>query len=244
MKAIYYLIACTISLLFVFSIYAQADCQSHDIKHNRHSVPDSIIIDTETNYKIAKADIPSILKQCPEFKFKELINSPDITLAEREYSGFDCEACQDNYFRLYAYFLQQVNGGKKYETSRQRLIKIYRTINGIYEGLSQVGTYFGHMHLRIHGYAEYTIYLGKENGLFKQPYGIIHQRLLYIQEIKQLIIDEVKANNEMTAKEKTESKRKLFKYANRLNKLLSNYFYLESARNFQYSNYQYTPIHD
>jgi len=124
----------------------------------------------------------------------------------------------------------------------KKLIKIFRALNDIYDGLEQGGTYFGHMHLRILGYAEYAVNDGKENDFYKNVYTIKKQRSLYIQSLKQLIDDEIMFNKESTAEQKTTYELEEYKLVEKINKLLTNYFYLENARKFQYTNYSFIPF--
>jgi len=105
-------INCLITAIFFLSINSEiAKGQTHIVKI---STQDSVIIDDGEDFKIAKSDIPALLKKYPEFKFSHYVSPPEDD---------DCEACEDNYFRLYAYFLKQHDGGKKYEIERQKIDK-------------------------------------------------------------------------------------------------------------------------
>jgi hypothetical protein len=220
------------TILFLSVSYETTKGQAHTIK-SKSTAKDSVMIDAEENYKIAKADIPEISKEHPEFKFNDSVLPPHDD---------DCEVCEDDYFRLYAYFLKQHDSGKQCEIARQKLIKIFRNLNGIYDGLEQGGTYFGHMHRRILGYAEYEVNNGKENGFYKNVYNTDKQKSLYIKSLKQFISDEIRINNGMIGKQKTDYYREEYKLVEKLNKLLTNYFYLENAKKFQYSNYSFIPL--
>jgi hypothetical protein len=149
---------------------------------------------------------------------------------------FGSEAGQDSYYIIYAYFLRQRQLDKVSNVRRSRLIKMYRNINSIFDALAQGGTYFGHQHKRILGEAEYSIYQGKDNYYYKKAYDITKQKELYLNTLKQQIVDEL-STGEFLEKEKPKIKKELFETVNELDALITDYFYLESARTFQYSNY-------
>jgi hypothetical protein len=149
---------------------------------------------------------------------------------------FGSEAGQDSYYIIYAYFLRQRQTDKVSNIRRSTLIKIYRRINGIFEGLAQGGTYFGHQRNRILGDVEYSICQGKDNYYYNKTYPIGKQKILYINGLKQQIIDELNTG-EFLEKEKPKLKEELFEIVKELDNLIIDFFYLESARTFQYSNY-------
>ncbi len=72
--------------------------------------------------KFTKGQLRKIRKTQPEFS-EELIKAPDITLAEQRGDDFNCEACEDSYYELYAYFLKLKDGGNKYQKQRETLVK-------------------------------------------------------------------------------------------------------------------------
>ena len=72
--------------------------------------------------------------------------------------SFGSEQGQDQYYMLYAYFLQHKNGIQKYAARRKKLLEIYYTLNNLFGQLQYGGTYFGHQYSRIKGYAEFSLY--------------------------------------------------------------------------------------
>ncbi|RYD94171.1 MAG: hypothetical protein EOP54_17985 [Sphingobacteriales bacterium] len=201
-------------------------------------------ISTDTLYE-SKHDLEKILKYYPEFK-SEYTQTPDIAYAtrgdNRQASGddysFGSEAGQDSYYIVYAYFLKQKIGYKD-DIRRETLVKIYRDINHIYMSLRGGGTYFGHMYKRILGYAEYSIYAynyEKENKDLK-TYKISAQKKLYIELLKQYIVDEITNNIEIDRDRKITLKKELFETVNHLNGLITDEFYLNQAQEFQHYNY-------
>ncbi|WP_114940524.1 hypothetical protein [Mucilaginibacter endophyticus] len=118
------------------------------------------------------------------------------------------------------------------------MIIIYRDINYIFGGLAQGGTYFGHQHTRILGDAEYSLYLGDFYDCYdERTYDITKQKKLYLNALHQQITDELSTNYDIQKNEKSDLKRDLFEKVKGLDTLITDYFYLESARTFQYSNY-------
>jgi hypothetical protein len=112
---------------------------------------------THSDLKRFDEDYPELFAKTPR--------DPDIDYAliknketnDSRYT-FGSEAGQDGYYLFYSYFLKIRNGEKKHSGMRDTLRKIFRTINGINDGLVSGGTYFGHMHKRIEGYIEYAVY--------------------------------------------------------------------------------------
>lgn len=203
---------------------------------------DSLIIHTEIGetVRFSKKDINEIINNHPEF-FDEFIRNPDLTY-HKYVNGVDfgSEVGQDAYYLLYAYFLKQKNGSKKYASQRMRLINIYSSINSLFQKFQYGGTYFGHQHIRILGYAEYAIYIMPKEGEFvDKKYNINQQKALYIKSLRQLIKDENQLDFDTPTKEKPERLKKLNQIVDELDKLITNLFYLRQAQEFQYTNYQY-----
>lgn len=181
------------------------------------------------NYPILVDDIPQDPKQAYAMS--------SCSLEKKNYR-FGSEVGQDEFFILYGHFLKLRNGDKKFQIQRERLIKIYRTINDIYGYLNHGGTYFGHQYKRIVGFAEYSIYSQIDNDeYYKKTYDYNRQKNLYIQTFKQLIEDEISIDNEIIGKDKKIRKSEILKDLGKLNGLISDYSDLICAQGFQYSNY-------
>lgn len=196
---------------------------------------DTLTLDSDGRFKFLKGTLRKIAKENPELNSADYIEKPDIAYSSSH--NFGSEAGQDEYFVLYAYFLKSKNGEKKYQQQRQTLIKIYRGINSIYGRLARGGTYFGHQYSRILGYAEYSIYAAKDNDYYIKKYSISKQKALYLNTLRQIITDELSADFDFLEDEKPALKKELLKTVNELNNLITDYFYLNMAREFQYSNY-------
>jgi len=181
-----------------------------------------------------------IRKKYPELT-TDLIESPDLTYAKAQHEfteeiNFNSELGQDEYYWLYAYLLKQKYNSRKFAAERKNLINIYRDINEIYRLLANGGTYFGHQYRRIVAYAEFDIYLLSED-CHNKHYDISRQKKLYIRSLRQLIIDELNDNQELSNDERQKEKSSLMKTVNKIDRLISNYFYLDRARSFQYDHY-------
>ncbi len=203
---------------------------------------DSLIIHTEIGEtaRFSKKEINEIISNHHEF-FDEFVRNPDLTYHKYgDVVDFGSEVGQDAYYLLYAYFLKQKNGTKKYASQRMRLINIYSKINSLFQKFQYGGTYFGHQHIRILGYAEYAIYImPKEGELIDKKYNINQQKALYIKSLRQLIRDENQFDFDTPPKEKPERLKELDQIVDELDKLITNLFYLRRAQEFQYSNYEY-----
>ncbi|WP_162996513.1 hypothetical protein [Mucilaginibacter celer] len=201
---------------------------------------DTVVIDSEREFKLAKHDLQELLKKEPSFNFHEghYPDAPEIAYAIRQVPDFESELGQDIYYALYAHFLKKIHPYKKSAIRRQTLIKIYRDINYIFSTLVHGGTYFGHQHTRILADAEYSISSGEYSDCYdEKQYDISKQKQLYLNALKQQITDELNSNFEFLDKEKPKVKKELFEIVKELDNLITDYFYLENARTFQYANY-------
>lgn len=207
-----------------------------------YTTKDTLLISTEIGYKLefSKEEFNQIIDKHPEF-FNDYPQAPDqLYYCLGNNIDFNCEAGQDDYYVLYAYFLKQKNGIDKYDGRRNKLIDIYSNINNLFQRFQYGGTYFGHQYARILGYAEYSVYLYSESkDNFEKTYNITKQKEFYIKSLRQLINDENKIDNQTLGKEKIERMRELNKIVDDLNKLITDIFYLRRAQEFQYGRYEY-----
>jgi hypothetical protein len=196
-----------------------------------------------------KGDLKKVLKYHSELTGDDFPLQPDISYALRTRRSnsdtnvadtwlyFGSEQGQDAYYGLYAHFLAIKNGRDKYRKQRNTLVKIYRDINYIMGSFAGGGTYFGHQYTRILGYAEYAIYQNNGTDCFIKTYDISKQKSLYINSLKQFINDELSTNFDISEKDKPALKKSLLKTVIDIDGLITNYFYLDKAKEFQYSNY-------
>jgi hypothetical protein len=213
------------------------------IDNSKHYITeDTISIATETvdTFKFGKEEFNRIIDEQPEF-FDKYPSNPDLTYKCKVNRGeFSSEVGQDTYYVLYAYFLKQRNGFDKYSDRRSKLIKIYSSINSLFQSFQYGGTYFGHQYPRILGYAEYSVYLYSiSNDHFEKTYDITKQKSLYIQSLRQLIEDESKIDFETLGKDKIARNAELNKTVDTIDKLITDIFYLRRAEEFQYVHYEY-----
>jgi hypothetical protein len=213
---------------------------------------DSVNISTDTSRKIlyTKAQLKYLLKYYPEL-YPQYPDAPDITYALRGKDAkekqqdndksvyFGCELCQDNYYELYAYFLNLKYTCDDYKHQRYQLIQLYSFINYIMRRLAQGGTYFGHQEARILGYAEHSVYLYSQYkyGDYTKEYSISTQKKLYINSLKQYISDELSTNFDFLSGDKPALKKDLYETVDRIDRLITNYYYLNMTQEFQYSHY-------
>lgn len=225
------------------TIITEKNIQTKKIDNSKYyTKQDTISITTELGetLKFAKDDFNKIIDKHAEF-FEEHPNKPDqayVKINDKE--DFGSEVGQDNYYTLYAYFLKQKNGEKKYEKERKNLIDIYLKINSLFQHFQYGGTYFGHQYSRILGYAEYSIYLmPKSKEDIEKTYNITRQKELYIKSLHQLIEDESKIDFYTLGREKIKRNKKLNQIVDELNELITDNFYLRRAQEFQYGHYEY-----
>lgn len=155
---------------------------------------DSVVIGTETGdtLKYSKEEFDRIINEHPELVTGNSYPPDQIYYCNGQDNGFNSQAGQDSYFILYAYFLKNRNGEKKYSVLRKKLINAYLKINLLFKILELGGSYFGHQATRIVAYAEYVVYLYKQNEIYgtSKIYGITKQKELYLKSLRQLIKDE------------------------------------------------------
>jgi hypothetical protein len=215
----------------------------HKNDHSKYyAITDSIKIITETigTVKYDRNEFNRIIDEHPEF-FTDLWQDPDKKYYRYgNTKEFGSEVGQDSYFVLYAYFLKQKNGTTKHAFRRKKLIEIYSDINSLFAHFQYGGTYFGHQCARILGYAEYSVYLYSEHSdNIEKTYDITKQKKLYIQSLRQLLVDESNIDHETLGKEKTERNNGLHKIIDNLERLITDNFYLRRAQEFQYGHYDY-----
>jgi hypothetical protein len=217
-----------------------------------HTDKDTVYISTESKDTImySKEEFNDIIDNFPELTSLNTQN-PDTAYAskiwvdlidnsgKKKHLSFNSEAGQDEYYILYAYFLKHKNGIEKYSVRRKKLLKIYNTLNGLFATLNYGGTYFGHQYSRIEGYAEYSVYWFRHyEDYFDRPYDISKQKEFYLAGLKQLIIDEVRIDNNLIKEnEKAERRKDLFKRVDDLDKEITDNFYLRMAQSFQSDYY-------
>lgn len=218
-----------------------------------HTTSDTVYIYTQFNdtLKYSKNDFNDIIDNFPEL-YDETIDHPDSTYSKskiwvelvdssgnKNHLSFGSEVGQDQYYILYAYFLKHKNGIEQFVIRRKKLLEIYHALNSLFATLNYGGTYFGHQYARIEGYAEFSVYwFSRYKDYFDRPYDISKQKAFYIGGLKQLIIDEEKIDNNTIGKEaKAERKKELLKDVDKLDKLITDNFYLRMAKSFQAGHY-------
>jgi hypothetical protein len=198
-----------------------------------------------------KEELTALKKRFPGIN-TNLVSHPDTLFLKEKFFkykdskertktiSFSCEVCKDGFYETYAYFLKSKNGDKKYDFQRKKLIEIFRCINEVYDDLRHGGTYFGHQYHRILGYAEYAVYkYDKDRKKYIINLQFNERKKLYIAFFRKGIFDEINNNNGdgMTGDDKVKLQKHLFKIVDKLDKLITDYFYLNNARQFQYSKY-------
>jgi len=169
--------------------------------------------------------------------WKEYINSTN----KKETYTFGSEAGQDNFYLVYAYFLKKKNDEIKYDPERKTLIELYKAINEIYGTLNYGGTFYGHQNKRLIGEAEYSVHcLIKNTTYYQKNYNFSKQKKYYLEALKQYILDEESINVENKI-DKLEAEKRMEKFHQKIatiEKLTTNYFYLNQVQNFEIKNYK------
>ena len=166
-----------------------------------------------------------------------VFNQRKIPTTDTLFLGFSSEAGQDIFYNFYTYFLSIQNGIDKYKVERKKLIDIYETINNIHIGINGAGTFYLHMDQRILAYAEYAITLYRLQRSEDSALEFEKQKQLFLQALQQDCEDRIELNKEATASEKQKQKTEILQLINKLNEQINSYFYLSTARQFEYSKY-------
>jgi len=193
---------------------------------------DSVLLQTyPETIKETKGRLRKILKYHSELQ-TEFPQQPDISYElDNEKSSanghidFSSEAGQDEYFLFYSYFLGIKNGGEKYQAKRVTLTNIYQDIYLLYLKLLGGGASYRHVYFRICAYVEYSISQGTDVDSYERTYNISNQKRLYINSLKQRIIDELNTTMEVPDKTKPKLKKELFKTVNQIDGLITNFYY-------------------
>ncbi|WP_338841437.1 hypothetical protein [Flavobacterium ginsenosidimutans] len=142
---------------------------------------------------------------------------------------------QDEFYLLYAYYLKQKNGDSKYKVQRDKLVDLYNAINEIYVSWSQSLLYYDHQGFRIYACAEYSIFLLDQ---YKEDFDsdFIEQKKLYLKSLKQYAQDQFKGS-------KIYDGNRIKENIAILEKLITNYYYLEQVRTFEIEYYRSRTIY-
>ncbi|MDR2840343.1 MAG: hypothetical protein LBV75_03615 [Paludibacter sp.] len=236
-----------VNILLILATLSCSNQSKQTDNSKYYTTQDTVQIITETGLTLeyCKDEFNQIVKNHTEF-FDEFTRNPDqvyyclfhCNIYNKKNKEFGSETGQDTYYILYAYFLKQKNGIDKYAQQRKKLIEIYSNINSLFGHFQYGGSYFGHQAQRILGYAEYSIYLLSyaENNIEK-TYSITKQKDLYIKSLRQLIEDESEIDFETFGKEKTERNKELNRIVDKLDKLITDNFYLKMTQEFHYEYY-------
>lgn len=250
-----------ILLYTLFLLFCAVQCKSQDISKRKslkdertafYTVLDSVKIITQNfdTLTFSKFEFNQIIDSLPCLYNQDIIDDPDISYNSRTtkntfldkngdiFLSFNSEAGQDEYYILYAYFLKQKVGEKKYATRRTTLTQVYNIINRIFSRLNNGGTYFGHQYKRIIGYTEYSLYWYSEReDFFSKKYDIKPQKELFLNSLRQVIKDETSVDGGTIGNYKVKKQKELNEMVNNLDKLITDAFYLKRAQAFQYSYY-------
>lgn len=202
---------------------------------------DTIIYTADADtLRFKKKEFPELYERFEKLGECVFINDPDIIYKGDKHLGdFGCEVGQDEYYVLYAHYLQGINGIKQNSTERKKLVQLYRKINELFGRLNYGGTYFGHQYSRIAGYVEYDIYVHAKGKDMENPntYPITKQKNLYLASLRQLIADESTVDFETMGQEKIERNKELNKIVDAIGRQITDKYYLGQAQEFQHANY-------
>lgn len=200
---------------------------------------DSILLVTmdENPIYVSKNTLEDVIKEHPEFLNIDY-KSPDILYAINS-KGFESEVGQNDYFIFYTYFLKSKLKNKFYEDERIMLISNYHSLNKIFSLLEVGGTYFAHMYVRVHGYAEYSIalYNYEQNEDVKQI-DISEQKKLFISSLNQIVDDRLENEWEYTDQDKSIVRNEIQELIKLIDSQITEPFFLSELQKFLYSNYR------
>ncbi|KGO94978.1 hypothetical protein Q766_02380 [Flavobacterium subsaxonicum WB 4.1-42 = DSM 21790] len=150
---------------------------------------------------------------------------------------FSSEIGQDDFCLLYAYFLQQLNGVEKYQKERLALFSAYRKINKLKWYYQHGGTYFGHMHDRIYGYAEFSVYAFDKD--LVNNTNISKEKSVFISQLKKTFIQKLKEDADTMPKDRLEHEKEMIKIIDEMSTDITNAYLLKELKQFYADNYDY-----
>lgn len=172
----------------------------------------------------------------PEIAFEKLQHIP-----EGEYevirNRFTSETGEDSFYTLYGYFLKEKNKSRGFEKERENVLNLFRYINRINSRLQYGGTFFGHQEYRLYAHAEYALHQFADNEWLVKKYDIGKQKKLFLDSIRQRVLDEEEYDNYTLGNAKLVRRKEIFGLIDKMDKLITNFFYLKVAQEFQYANY-------
>ena len=207
-----------------------------------YATEDSVkIFDTgDDSITYTKQAINNIIDQCPELVSKDIYH-PDITYNGLRKKGirFSSELGQDEYYTLYAYFLNKRNDDTSISSRSNQLTQTYELINSLFQKLQGGGTYFGHQLSRIQAYVAYDIYqLQWSNQPHKKD--ISKQKALFIQSLRQIITDTRQGSNVIATSVLPQRLKELNAIVDQIAINITDLWYLRKVQQFLYRYYSYT----
>ena len=153
--------------------------------------------------------------------------------------SFSSELGHDEFCLLYAHFLRLRYSDKAFPQARQKLTRIFLTLNTLFSTLSYGGTYYGHQSSRLAAEAEYGSYLLNKYPKDMLPtWNFTRQKTLYLELLRQQIADELAQDKETTAAHDRKGREQTLNgYVNTLDKLITDGFLLKEVQRFQYAFY-------
>jgi len=150
---------------------------------------------------------------------------------------FTSEVGQDDFYMLYAYFLQQVNGVEKYSKERHALFSAFRILNKLRWYYEYGGTYFGHMHDRIYGYAEFSITTIDKD--LSNNTNIDKEKNTFLSDLKKVYIQNLKEDGNTLLKDKPKREKEMVKMIDEMGAYITNAYQLKEVKQFYADHYGY-----
>jgi len=150
---------------------------------------------------------------------------------------FSSEVGEDDFYMLYAYFLQQVNGVEKYSKDRYALFSAFRKMNRLKSYYQYGGTYFGHIHDRIYGYAEFSI-TTIEKALSSNT-NINKEKNTFLSDLKKVYIQNLKEDGNTLLKDKPKREKEMVKMIDDMGTYITNAYQLKVVKQFYADHYDF-----
>lgn len=144
------------------------------------------------------------------------------------WSFFESQAGMDNFHLVYAIILREKNQNQDFSKIRENLLNVLHLKNRFNSILNFGGTYYGHKHTRIYADVEHEIYIliKEEFDIYNIPIEFNKER--YISQLKDLV-NRIAKEEDMNIKNPVKWKKEPFEIINKLDRLLTNYYYLKKC---------------
>jgi hypothetical protein len=163
--------------------------------------------------------------------------------ASVHFTNFSSESGYDDFYCVYAWFAKKKKGENEFSKERGTLIEILRNINHLFMVLNYGGTYYGHQYIRSIGFAEYSIDRYRQNPMqYNQSRTFGDEKKAFLDTLRKRVRSGLQNDEEykwMSSVTQPDKSDEIYEQVGKLEKLITNSFYLHTAMEFWKSQYDF-----